>query len=103
MHRGLARLGRYSRQHRAPQTDCNLSAPSVVAEPVFARRRPCRTRVAARVFALAGLASFVSFALQAQTNNLLDIPKVAFYFFALWVVLRVVIKQTARSEMESGA
>ena len=55
----------------------------------------------ARVFAWAGVASFVSFALQAQTNNLLDIPKVTFYFFALWVALRVVIRQTSRGGLES--
>ena len=55
------------------------------------------------MFAWLVLLLLSSFALQAQTNNLLDIPKVAFYFFALWVGLRVVIKQTARSEMESGA
>ena len=56
---------------------------------------------AARMFAWAGVASFVAFALQAQTNNLLDIPKVAFYFFALWVALRVVIKQASQHEAES--
>lgn len=60
-----------------------------------------KTQGAARIFALAGLASFVSFALQAQTNNLLDIPKVTFYFFALWVALRAVIKQTSRDEVGS--
>lgn len=52
----------------------------------------------ARILALAGVAAFVSFALQAQTNNLLDIPKVAFYFFALWVGLRVAIAQASKQE-----
>ena len=52
----------------------------------------------ARIFALAGVAVFVSFALQSQTNNLLDVPKVSFYFFALWVVLRMVVIQALEKE-----
>ena len=52
----------------------------------------------ARILALAGVATFVSFALQAQTNNLLDIPKVTFYFFALWVGLRFAVIQASKQE-----
>jgi O-antigen ligase len=52
----------------------------------------------ARILALAGVATFVSFALQSQTNNLLDIPKVTFYFFALWVGLRMVVIQASQQE-----
>lgn len=53
------------------------------------------THGTARIFSLSGVAAFVSFALQSQTNNLLDVPKVAFYFFVLWVVLRKVIDEAS--------
>jgi len=75
-----------------------LSALLLLA-PILYFAVQARRRVGpARILALAGVASFVSFALQAQTNNLLDIPKVAFYFFALWVALRVAVTQASAQE-----
>jgi hypothetical protein len=42
----------------------------------------------ARVFALAGVCAFVAFALQSLSNNLLEVPKIGVFFWALLPLLQ---------------
>jgi hypothetical protein len=61
--------------------------------PGWFARRLGAVDAAARPYAVAGLVGFAAFALQSLTNNLLEVPKVAVFFWALWAVLSEVVHE----------
>lgn len=55
--------------------------------------RPADRRL--RRIALCAVTAFTAFAVQSLTNNLLEVPKVAVFFFGLWAVVSEVLQRPA--------